>query len=67
MYKLKDQLGRVHKNKYYAEDLQKSEILPYRIEKILARDIKNGKVLIKWLGYGNEYNSWEPASSVQNV
>ena len=67
MFKIKDYLGRVQKNKYYSEELQKSRKLPYRIEKILKRDNKNKRVLVKWLGYGNEHNSWEPMSAVKNV
>lgn len=44
----------------YAEELQKVENPnEYLVEKILGR--RNGKVKVKWLGFGNEYNEWIPA------
>jgi len=67
MYKLKDGLGRVQVNKYYTEELQKSKKLPFRIERVLREDHRNKRVLVKWLGYSHEYNSWEPMSAVKNI
>ena len=34
----------------------------FDVEKILAKDVVNGKVfyLIKWLGYTKDWNTWEP-------
>ena len=38
----------------------------YRVEKILAHRTRKGQkqVLIKWKGYPNSFNSWEPASNL---
>ena len=44
--------------------------LEFEVEQVLHhRDIRSGKrskreYLIKWVGYGTEHNSWEPASSM---
>ena len=38
----------------------------YCVEKILAHRTRKGQkqVLIKWKGYPNSFNSWEPASNL---
>ena len=38
----------------------------YHIEKILRRQKVNGKeqVLIKWKGYSEDFNSWEPIENL---
>ena len=38
----------------------------YRIEKILRRRKVKGKeeVLIKWKGYSEDFNSWEPVENL---
>ena len=38
----------------------------YHVEKILAHRTRKGQkqVLIKWKGYPNSFNSWEPASNL---
>ena len=44
--------------------------LEFEVEQVLHhRDVKSGKrskreYLIKWLGYGAEHNSWEPATGM---
>lgn len=47
----------------YAEELQYVENpKEYLIEKIIRR--RNGEVYVKWLGFGNEYNSWVKESDL---
>ena len=45
-----------------SEDSGKS----YEVEKILEKTTKKGKThyLIKWKGYAENYNSWEPSSAL---
>ena len=44
----------------------KNEDSEYAVEKILAHRTRRGQkqVLIKWKGYPNAFNSWEPASNL---
>lgn len=47
----------------YAEELQRvKNPNVYLVEKILRR--KNGYVYVKWLGFGNEHNSWIKESNL---
>ena len=48
--------------------------LEYEVERILDKRVtkrhrKRGAVeyLVKWLGYGHEHNSWEPAKALANA
>ena len=56
---------------FYAEELQKvhkSDAI-YKIEKILGEKKENSrvKVLVKWLGYDNKFNSWIPKSELRKL
>lgn len=47
----------------YAEELQYVKNPDeYVIEKVVRR--RNGQLYVKWLGFGNEHNSWIPESNV---
>jgi hypothetical protein len=39
------------------------------VEKIIAKKMENGeaKYLIKWEGYGDEFNTWEPLVNLTNI
>ena len=56
---------------FYAEELQKVQKLDdsYKIEKSLAEKKENGKVkvLVKWLEYDKEFNSWLPKSELRKL
>ena len=42
--------------------------LEYEVEEVLHSRLKKGKLeyLIKWSGYTDEYNTWEPVSNLEN-
>ena len=41
---------------FYQEELQKTNLTLYVIEKIIKT--RNDKVYVKWRGYSNNFNSW---------
>lgn len=58
-YLLKDWSDNEIMGSIYAEQMQHVKYPDeYLIEKILRR--KNGLMYVKWLGFGNEFNSWIP-------
>jgi len=63
-YSLKDLLDEKIEGIFYESELQKVEQTSevYRIEKILDSKIQKKRkfVLVKWLGWPDKFNSWEP-------
>lgn len=56
-YLLNDYQNTEIKGSVYAEELQHVKHPDvYLVEKIIRR--RNGQVYVKWLGFGNEHNSW---------
>ena len=55
-YKSEDLQGEEIKGTFYEPELQKTEQQIYRIEKIIKKE-KN-KLLVKWKGYSDKFNSW---------
>lgn len=39
----------------------------FRIKKVLTRDYKKEQALVKWKGYGDEFNSWVSLGDLKNV
>ena len=69
-YEIKDLQGEDIKGSFYAQELQRVETsadTAYKIDKIMASRGKgvSRQVLVKWRGYGNKFNSWILASSLQ--
>jgi hypothetical protein len=66
---LQDLLGEELSGSFYEKELQKVEQKDevFRIENILDSKYINKKkfVLIKWLGWPEKFNSWEPASNLK--
>ena len=53
-YKLVDLLG----EEIEGIELQKAKQQTFRIEKVIRRDNKKKKALVKWKGYSDKFNSW---------
>lgn len=63
-YNLQDVYGNDVKGRFYEQEMKKTNFPDhYLVEKILRR--KNGRVLIKWLGFDNSYNTWENENNVE--
>lgn len=66
VYKIRDDKGDIVQGTFYEPEMQKVEDTGvYKIEKILQR--KRGQILVKWLGYSDEYNSWIAEAGLQNA
>jgi hypothetical protein len=67
-YKIRDLSDEPVEGIFYESELQK--ILKkddvFKVERIIRSRIKNKikEVFVKWLGYPEKFNSWEPASSI---
>lgn len=56
-YLLVDWQGNPIRGSVYAEEMQATKQPDvYLVEKIIRK--RNGRVLVKWLGFGSEFNSW---------
>lgn len=66
-YVIKDWQDNIVGGKFYREELTPvGEDAPYRVEKILKRDNKTKRVLVKWLNYPAEAASWEPEAALKH-
>lgn len=62
-YILQDSRGEILKGGFYEEELSKSNTgQVYLVEKVVRR--KNGKVLVRWLGFDKSYDSWIDAKDI---
>ena len=57
-YRLKDISGEEISGSFYEQEMQKAVQDVYRIEKVIRRDARKGKALVKWSGYPEKFNSW---------
>ena len=57
-YKVEDDKGVEHKGKFYEQDLQKTKVDEFRIQKVLKKT-KNS-ALVRWMDYDSSYDSWIP-------
>ena len=57
-YNVVDLLGEKIEGSFYEKELQKAKQQTFRIEKVVRRDNKKKKALVKWKGYSDKFNSW---------
>ena len=57
-YNIVDLLGEKIEGYFYGKELQKAKQQTFRIEKVVRRDNKKKKALVKWKGYSDKFNSW---------
>jgi hypothetical protein len=73
LYTLRDLNGTVLIGRFYEQELQKvaapTSNRLYEIDKILETRGRgrSTRYLVKWVGYGDEFNSWIPASEVKDI
>ena len=67
IYKLKDLNNEEIKGSFYEPELLKAEQDVFRIDKVVKRDYKKKKALIKWKGYSADFNSWIPIKDIKNL
>ena len=58
---------RVNTGSFYEPELLKATQDIFRIDKFIWRDYKKKQALVKWLGYSDDFNSWIPLSSLQDL
>ena len=65
-YRLRDLAGEDIQGGFYNEQLQKTDLSIYRIDKVIRKRKRNGvnEVLVRWSGYPDKFNQWLPADSV---
>ena len=73
VYQLEDYAGESVTGTFYTEELQPvvlQDNAVYKIEKILRYRKRKGKqreMLVKWLGWGDKFNSWVTATDLERV
>ena len=66
-YRLKDLTNEEIQGSFYEPELLTAKQDVFRIEKVIRRDYKKKQPLVKWLGYSDDFNSWIPLSSLQDL
>ena len=66
-YRLKDLNNEEIQGSFYEPVLLSAKQEVFRIEKVIRRDDKKKQALVKWLAYSDDFNSWIPLSSLQNL
>jgi Chromo (CHRromatin Organisation MOdifier) domain len=64
-YKIKDMTNEHIQGTFYIQELRKSHQHIVRIEKVLKT--KGNKMLVKWQGYPDSFNSWIDKSDVVSL
>ena len=57
-YSIVDLMGEAIKGSFYEQELQRAKQQTFRIEKVIRRDNKKKKALVKWSRYPDKFKSW---------
>ena len=66
-YRLKDLNNEEIQGSFYERVLLSAKQEVFRIAKVIRRGYKKKQALVKWLVYSDDFNSWIPLSSLQNL
>jgi hypothetical protein len=64
-YKVRDLNGEEINGTFYEQEMQKSTQDTFRIERVLKT--KGNKLLVKWMGYSEKFNSWVDKKDVEMI
>jgi hypothetical protein len=72
VYELEDLNRKVIDGQFYNEELTPVRITKrttFKIDKILSTRVRRGirEYLVRWKGYGSNFDSWVNAASVKNI
>ena len=66
-YRLVDLLGEKIEGSFYEKEFQKTDHSIFRIEKVIRKDFKNKRALVKWSEYPDKFNSWVPLTYLKKL
>ena len=66
-YRLVDLQGEAVTGSFYEQELQKTTQEIFRIEKVIRRDNKRKRALVKRRGYPDKFSSWVPMSELNKL
>ena len=66
-YKLKDLNNEEIQGSFYELEILKAKQDVFRIDKVIRRDYKKQRALVKWKGYNDNFNSWIPIKDLKTL
>ena len=67
IYKLKDLNNEEIQGSFYEPELLRAKQDVFRIDKVIRRDYKKKRALVKWKGYNDNFNSWIPIKGLKTI
>ena len=60
-------MGETIEGSFYEQEIQNTDQSIFRIDKVIRKDLKNKRALVKWSGYPDKFNSWVPLTYLKKV
>ena len=60
-------MGETIEGSFYEQEIQNIDQSIFRIDKVIRKDLKNKRALVKWSGYPDKFNSWVPLTYLKKV